>query len=98
LTDLFSEKYIKKLFGNRTDIENALKTLDILTKRVVLSARVGLTGQNGLNTDTSSVRAVKNLSFRANKIVAGIGQQIRGVDDEIMAVMDGGQCVFCLLS
>ena len=32
LIEPFSEKYLKKLFGNRTGVEDALKRLDLLTQ------------------------------------------------------------------
>jgi len=89
LTERFSEKYLKKLFGNRTDIEDVLKRLDSLTQEEAQMAAAQLLKATHTVDDTGRVRGVVDIALSIDNTVAGVGDQIQGVDDKVMAVMDG---------
>jgi hypothetical protein len=87
LTEPFSEKYIKKLFGNGTDIEDALKKLDILTQEEAQMAAAQLLKVT--NTIDNRVGEIAGNMLGVDIRVAGVGVQVQGVDDKITAAMDG---------
>jgi hypothetical protein len=96
LTEPFSEKYLKKLFGNRTDIEDALKRLDILTQEEVQMAAAQVLKATHTVDDTGRVRGVADIALSVDNRVAGVGDQVQGiggqvqgVDDKVTAAMDG---------
>jgi hypothetical protein len=89
LTEPFSEKYLKKLFGNRTDIEDSLKRLDILTqKEAQMSAAQVLKATHTVD-GTGRVRGVADIALSVDNRLAGVGVQVQGVDDKVTAAMDG---------
>jgi hypothetical protein len=89
LTEPFSEKYLKKLFGNRTDIEDALKRLDSLTQEEAQMAAAQVLKATHAVDDTGRVRGVADIALSVDNKVAGVGDQVQGVDDKVTAVMDG---------
>jgi hypothetical protein len=89
LTEPFSEKYLKKLFGNRTDIEDALKILDSLTQEEVQMVAAQVLKATHTVDDTGRVWGVTDIAFRVDNRVAGVGDQVRGVDDKVTVVIDG---------
>jgi hypothetical protein len=89
LTGPFSEKYLKKLFGNRTDIEDALKRLDILTQEEAQMAAAQVLKATHAVDDTGRVRGVADIALSVDNRVAGVGDQVQGVDDKVTAAMDG---------
>jgi hypothetical protein len=82
LTEPFSEKYLKKLFGNGTDIEDALKRLDILTQEEAQMAAAQVLKATHTVDDTGRVRGVADIALN-------VGVQVQDVDDKITAAMDG---------
>jgi hypothetical protein len=89
LTEPFSEKYLKKLFGNGTDIEDALKRLDILTQEEARMSAAQVLKATHTVDDTGRVRGVADIALNVDNRVAGVGVQVQGVDDKITAAMDG---------
>jgi hypothetical protein len=89
LTESFSEKYLKKFFGNGTDIEDALKRLDILTQEEAQMAAAQVLKATHTVDDTGRVRGVADIALSVDNRVAGVGDQVQGVDDKVTAAMDG---------
>jgi len=89
LTEPFSEKYLKKLFGNRTDIEDALKRLDILTQEEAQMAAAQVLKATHTVDDTGRVRGVADIALSVDNRVAGVSNQVQGVEDKVTAAMDG---------
>ena len=98
MTEPFSEKYLKKLFGNGTDIEDALKRLDILTQQEAQMAAAQVLKATHTVDDTDRVRGVADIALSVDNRVAGVGDQVQAVGDKVTAVMDGAQYIFYLLS
>jgi hypothetical protein len=82
LTERFSEKYVKKLFGKRTGIEDALKRLDRLTEEEAQMAAAQVLKATHAVDDTGRVRGVADIAL-------SVGDQVQGVNDRVTAVMDG---------
>jgi hypothetical protein len=104
LTGPFSEKYLKKLFGNRTDVEDALKRLDILTQEEAQMAAAQVLKATHTVDDTGRVRGVADIALSVDNRVAGvseqvqgIGDQVQGVDDKVSAAMDGAYFLFSII-
>jgi hypothetical protein len=76
LTEPFSEKYLKKLFGNGTDIEDALKRLDILTQEEAQMAAAQVLKATHVVDDTGRVRGVADIALSTDNRVAGVGDQV----------------------
>jgi hypothetical protein len=96
LTERSSEKYLKKLFGSKTDIKDALKRLDILTQEEAQMAAAQVLKATHTVDDTGRVRGVADIALSVDNRVAGvgdqvqgIGHQVQGVDDKVTAAMDG---------
>ena len=85
----FSEKYLKKLFGNGTDIEDALKRLDSLTQEEAQMAAAQVLNATHTVDDTGRVRGVADIALGVDNRVAGVGDRVQGVDDKVTAAMDG---------
>ena len=98
MTEQFSERYLKKLFGNGTDIEDALKRLDILTQEEAQMAAAQVLKATHTVDDTGRVRGVADITLSIDNRVASVSDQVQGVDDKVTAVMDGAQYIFYLLS
>jgi len=100
LTKPFSERYLRKLFGNGTDIEDALKRLDVLTQQEAQMASAQVLKATHAVDDSGRVRGVADIALSVdNRVVgvderlAGIGDQVQGVDDKVAAVVDGAQYI-----
>jgi hypothetical protein len=93
LTERFSEKYVKKLFGNRTGIEDALKKLDRLTLEEAQMAAAQVLKATHTVDDTGRVRGVADIAVSVEKGVAGVNDQVRGVGDQVQVVGDQVQSV-----
>lgn len=96
MTERFSEKYLKKLFSNKTDIEDALKILDTLTQEEAQMAAAQVLKATHTVDDTGRVRGVADIALSVDNRVAGVGDQVlgvgvqvQGVDDKVTAAMDG---------
>jgi hypothetical protein len=94
LTEPFSERYLKKLFGNGTDIEDALKRLDVLTQQEAQMAAAQVLKATHAVDDTGRVRGVADIALGIDNRVASVGNQVQGVDDKVTAVIDGAQYIF----
>ena len=81
MTDPFSEKYLKKLFGIGSDIEDGLKRLDILTQQEVQMAAAQVLKATHAVDDAGRVRGVADIAL-------GIGDQVQGVGDNVTAAVD----------
>jgi hypothetical protein len=93
LTELFSEKYLKKLIG-RTDIEDALKRLDRLTQEEARMASAQLlkvtnTIDNGIREVAGNVLVVDNRVAGIDDRVTGVDGRVKDVDDKLVALVDG---------
>lgn len=91
LADDGSEKYLKKLAG-RTDIEDRVKRLDILTNeqaRMANAQHLKVThGVDDKLTDVGdSVKGVKGE-------VQVVRENIKVVDDKLQVIIDGAQSMF----
>ena len=74
LTEPFSEKYLKKLFGNGTDIEDALKRLDSLTQEESQMAAAQVLKATHAVDETGRVRGVADIALGVdNKVTAAMG-------------------------
>jgi hypothetical protein len=87
LTERFSEKYIKKLFGNGTDIEDALKRLDILTQQETQMSAAQVLRATHTVDDAGRVRGVADIAL-------GVSVQVQDVDDKLVAIIGGAQYIF----
>jgi hypothetical protein len=86
LTELFSEKYLKKLIG-RTDIEDALKRLDRLTQEEARMAAAQVL--KVANTVDDRVQGIANNIVSVDNRVAGVDDKVAGIDDRMKDVHDG---------
>ena len=93
MTERFSEKYVKKLFGKRTGIEDALKRLDRLTEEEAQMAAAQVLKATHTVDDTGRVRGVADIAVSVEKGVAGVNDQVRGVGDQVQVVGDQVQSV-----
>jgi hypothetical protein len=84
LTEIFSEKYLKKLVG-RTDIEDALKRLDKLTQEEARMATAQV---------LKVAHTVDNKVAGVDDRVASVGDKVKVVDDKVAEVLDGAQYIF----
>ena len=98
LTEIFSEKYLKKLVG-RTDIEDALKRLDKLTQEEARMATAQVLKVTHAVDDR--VLGVDNRVAGVDDRVAGVDDKVssvdgrvKAVDDKVAAVIDGAQYIF----
>ena len=113
LTERLSEKYLKKLIGNagnKTDIEDALKRLDMLTQEEARMAAAQLL--KVANTIDNTVGGIADNIVDVDSRVAGVDDRVAGiddrvkevddrikaVDDKVAAVNDGAQFIFYLSS
>ena len=89
MTEPFSEKYLKKLFGNKTDVEDALKRLDVLTQEEAQMAAAQVLNATHTVDDTGRVRGVADIALSVDNRVAGVSDQVQGVNDNVTAAVDG---------
>jgi septal ring factor EnvC (AmiA/AmiB activator) len=92
LTELFSEKYLKKLIG-RTDVEDALKRLDRLTQEEARMAAAQVL--KVANTVDDRVQGIADNVLGVDKRVAGVddrvadvGDRLKEVDEQVKGVND----------
>ena len=88
LTEPFSEKYLKKVFGHRTDIENALKRLDCLTQEEAQMSAAQVLKATHTVDDTGRVRGVADIVLSVNNRVAGIDERLASIDEREAGVDD----------
>jgi methyl-accepting chemotaxis protein len=88
LTCPFTEKYLKKLFGDKTDTEDALKRLDILTKEEAQMAAAQVLKATHTVDDTGRVRGVADIALSVDNRVAGVGDQVQGIGDQVHGIGD----------
>ena len=88
LTEQFSEKYLKKLFGCRTGIEDALKRLDSLTQEEGQMAATQVLKATHTVDNTGRVRGVADIALSVDNRVTGVGDQVQGVGDQVQGVCD----------
>ena len=89
LTELFSEKFLKKLIRNSdngSDIEDALKRLDRLTQEEVQMAAAQLLKVT--NTIDNRVEEIADNMLGIDNRVASVGGQVQGVGDQVQSVGD----------
>ena len=98
MTERFSEKYLKNLFGHETDIEDALKRLDFLTQEEAQMAAAQVLKATHAVDDTGRLRSIADIALSIDNRVGGVNDQVQGVDDKVTAVVDGAQYIFYLLS
>jgi hypothetical protein len=89
LTERFLEKYFKKLFGSRTDIEDALKRLDVLTLEEAQMAAAQVLKATHTVDETGRVRGAADIALGIDSRVAVVGDRVQGVDDKVTAAVDG---------
>jgi hypothetical protein len=92
LTELFSEKYLKKLIG-RTDVEDALKRLDRLTQEEALMAaaqvlKVANTVDDRVQGIADNMLGVDNRVAGVDDRVADVGDRLKEVDEQVKGVND----------
>ena len=90
LTELFSEKYLKKLIG-KNDIEDALKRLDRLTQEEARMAAAQLlkvtnTIDNRVEGIADDVLVVNNRVACIDDRVIGVDERVAGVDERVAGV------------
>ena len=92
LTELLSEKYLKKLIGGgdkTADIEDSLKRLDRLTEEEAQMAAAQVLKATHATDDTGRVRGVADIALGVDNRVVGVGDQLKSVDNKVTAIMDG---------
>jgi methyl-accepting chemotaxis protein len=90
LTEPLSEKYLKKLMG-RTDIEDALKSLDRLTQEEARMAaaqvlKVANTVDDRVQGIAENVLSVDNRVAGIDDRVADVGDRLKEVDEQVKVV------------
>ena len=96
LTEPFSGKYLKKLFGNTnntSEIADGLKRLDRLTQEEVQMAAAQVLKATHTVDDTGRVRGVADIAVDVDSRVAGVGDQVQDVGDQVQDVGDQVQDV-----
>ena len=93
MTERFLEKYLKKLFGNRTDIEDALKKLDILTQEEAQMAAAQVLKATHTTDNTGRVRGVADIALGVDSRVAVVSDQVQGIGDQVQDIGDRVQGV-----
>ena len=83
LTDLFTEKYVKKLMG-KNDIEDALKKLDRLTQEEAVMAAAQLL--KVANRIDNSVEGIADNVLVVENRVANVDDRVAGVDEHVASV------------
>jgi hypothetical protein len=93
LTELFLEKYLKKLVGN-TEMENELKRLDKLTQEEARMATAQVLKVTHAVDDR--VRGVRDKVLGVDNRVAGVDDRVAVIDDKISAAIDGARYTYNL--
>jgi archaellum component FlaC len=91
LTEPFLEEYLKKLFGNTTDIEDALKRPDRLTREEARMAAAQLLKVT--NTIDNRVVGIADNVLVVDNRVAGVDERVAGVDERVAGVDNKVACV-----
>ena len=84
-SERFSEKYLKKLIG-MTDIEDALKRLDMLTQEEARMAAAQVL--KVANTVDDRVQGIADNMLGVDNRVADVGDRLREVNERVMGVDD----------
>ena len=92
LTNLFTEKYLKKLMG-KNDIEDALKKLDRLTQEEAVMAAAQLLKvtnriDNRVEGIADNVLVVDNRVANVDDRVAGVDERVARVDERVVGIDD----------
>ena len=95
MTELVSEKYLKRLIG-RTEIEDALKRLDRLTQEEARMAtaqilKLAHTVDENVREIRDEVLGIDNRVAGVDDRVASVGEIVKTVDDKVTALIDGAQ-------
>ena len=93
LTEGFSEKYVMKLFGKRTDIEDGLKRLDSLTQEEAQMAAAQVMKATHAVDETGRVMGVADIAVCVDNRVAGVSGQVQGVSGQVQGISDQVQGV-----
>src|SRR6266446_796294 len=91
LTEPFSGKYLKKLFGNTnntSEIEDALKRLDRLTQAEAQMAAAQVLKATHAVDDTGRVMGVADIAVDVDNRVAGVSDQVQDVGDQVQDVVE----------
>jgi len=91
LTEISPEKYLKRLAG-RTDMEDALKRLDMLTQEEARMAIAQIL--KAMHAVDDRVRVVGDRVLNVDDRVASVGDEVKAVNDKVSAVIDGKQVIF----
>ena len=83
-----SEKYVKKLLGKRSDVEDALKRLDSLTQEEAQMAAAQVLKATHTVDETGTVRGVADIVVSVDSRVAGVSDQVQSVGDQVQGVGD----------
>ena len=89
LTEPSSGKYLKKVFGHRKDIEDALKRLDSLTREEAQMAAAQILKATHTVDETGRVRGVADIALSVGNRVAGVSDQVQGLNDNLTAAIGG---------
>jgi len=76
------------LFGNGTDIEDALRRLDILTQEEAQMAAAHVLKATHTVDDTGRVRGVADIALSVDNRVVGVSDQVQGVSNHVQDVSD----------
>ena len=93
MTVPFLEKYLEKLFGNRTDIEDSLKRLDSLTQEEAQMSAAQILKATHTFDENGLVRGVADIAVSVGNRVASVSNQVEGVSDQVQGVSDQVQGV-----
>jgi hypothetical protein len=86
LTERFSGKYLKKLLGHGTDIEDTLKRLDILTQQEAQMCAAQVLKATHTVDETGQVRGVADIALSVDNRVASVVERVAGVDEHVAGV------------
>ena len=86
LTERISEKYLKKLFRKKTDIEDALKRLDNLTQAEAQMAAAQVLKATHAVDNTGRVRGVADIALGIDNRVVVIDEHVASVDERVAGV------------
>lgn len=89
-----SEKFVKRVAG-KTDLEDGLKKLDILTNEEVVMAVAQLLKITH-NIDNKVTRVGDGVKGVDEKVQV-VGDNVKVIDDVVQTIADGGPSVFSLL-
>ena len=86
MTKQLSEKYLKRLFRRRADIEDALKRLDGLTQEEYQMAAAQILKAAYTVDDTGRVGRDADIAFNVDSRVVGIDERVANMDERVAGV------------